>query len=174
MGFSLRSALERGESRGAIQMVSAWATKNRLVLGQRKVSAKSNEITAIPELLKILTIEGTIVSIDAMGCQKAVRPRARSTRTWQRTKTEIAQTIIEQKGDYVLALKGNHPNLHQDVVELFKFARQQDWKGIEHQFHQTINKEHGRLEIRSHWTMGNTEYLYGAPAMERVTKHWHG
>jgi predicted transposase YbfD/YdcC len=120
-GKSLRSALERGESRGAIHMVSAWATENRLVLGQRKVSAKSNEITAIPELLKILTIEGTIVSIDAMGCQK-----------------QIAQTIIEQKGDYVFALKGNHPNLYQDVVQLFEFARQQDWQGIEHQFHQTI------------------------------------
>jgi predicted transposase YbfD/YdcC len=144
-GKSLRSALERGESRGAIHMVSAWATENRLVLGQRKVSAKSNEITAIPELLKILTMVGTIVSIDAMGCQK-----------------QIAQTIIEQKGDYVLALKGNHPNLYQDVVQLFEFARQQDWKGIEHQFHQTINKDHGRLEIRRHWTMGNTEYLYGA------------
>jgi predicted transposase YbfD/YdcC len=144
-GKSLRSALERGERRGAIHMVSAWATKNRLVLGQRKVSAKSNEITAIPELLKILTIEETIVSIDAMGCQK-----------------QIAQTIIEQKGDYVLALKGNHPNLYQDVVQLFEFARQQDWQGIEHQFHQTINKDHGRLEIRRHWTMGNTEYLSGA------------
>ena len=144
-GKSLRSALERGESRGAIHMVSAWATKNRLVLGQTKVNAKSNEITAIPELLKILTIEGNIVSIDAMGCQK-----------------EIAQTIIDQKGDYVLALKGNHPNLYQDVVQLFEFARQQDWKGIEHQFHQTRNQGHGRLEIRRHWTMGNTSYLYGA------------
>ncbi len=144
-GKSIRSALERGQSRGAIHMVSAWATKNRLVLGQTKVSGKSNEITAIPELLKILTIEGNLVSIDAMGCQK-----------------EIAQTIIEQEGDYVLALKGNHPNLYQDVVQLFQFAHQQEWKGIEHQFHQTMNKDHGRLEIRRHWTMGNTEYLYGA------------
>ncbi len=143
-GKTLRSALERGQ-KGAIHMVSAWATKNRLVLGQRKVSAKSNEITAIPELLKILTIEGSLVSIDAMGCQK-----------------EIAQTIIEQEGDYVLALKKNHPNLYQDVVQLFQFAHQQEWKGIEHQFHQTINKDHGRLEIRRHWTMGQTEYLYGA------------
>jgi predicted transposase YbfD/YdcC len=143
-GKTLRSALERGQ-KGAIHMVSAWATKNRLVLGQRKVSAKSNEITAIPELLKILTIEGSLVSIDAMGCQK-----------------EIAQTLIEQEGDYVLALKKNHPNLYQDVVQLFQFAHQQEWKGIEHQFHQTINKDHGRLEIRRHWTMGQTEYLYGA------------
>ncbi len=152
-GKSIRSALERGQSRGAIHMVSAWATKNRLVLGQTKVSAKSNEITAIPQLLKILTIEDCLVSIDAMGCQK-----------------EIAQTIIEQEGDYVLALKGNHPNLYQDVVQLFQFAHQQEWKGIEHQFHQTMNKDHGRLEIRRHWTMGNTEYLYGASAMERKTE----
>jgi predicted transposase YbfD/YdcC len=144
-GKSLRSALERGQTRGAIHMVSAWATQNRLVLGQTKVNAKSNEITAIPELLKILTMVGSIVSIDAMGCQK-----------------EIAERIIEQKGDYVLALKGNHPNLYQDVVQLFEFARQQDWQGIEHQFHQTMNKDHGRLEIRKHWIMGNTEYLSGA------------
>lgn len=144
-GKSLRSAVERGESRGAIHMISAWATKNRLVLGQRKVNAKSNEITAIPELLKILTIEESIVTIDAMGCQK-----------------EIAETIIEQKADYVLALKGNHPHLYQDVVELFNWTRQQDWKGIEHQFHQTRNQGHGRVEIRRHWTMGNTEYLCGA------------
>ena len=94
--------------------------------------------------------------------KKRCDPAGSERRKGKRTKTEIAQTIIEQEGDYVLALKGNHPNLHQDVVELFKFARQQDWKGIEHQFHQTINKEHGRLEIRRHWTMGNSEYLYGA------------
>jgi predicted transposase YbfD/YdcC len=144
-GKTLRSAYQTGESRGAIHMVSAWATKNRLVLGQTKVSDKSNEITAIPELLKVLTIEGNLVSIDAMGCQK-----------------EIAENIIEQEGDYVLALKKNHPNLYQDVVELFQFAHQQQWKGIEHQFHQTINKDHGRLEIRRHWTMGQTEYLLGA------------
>ncbi len=144
-GKTLRSAYQTGENRGAIHMVSAWATKNRLVLGQTKVSDKSNEITAIPELLKVLTIEGNLVSIDAMGCQK-----------------EIAENIIEQKGDYVLALKGNHPNLYQDVVQLFQFALQQNWKGIEHQFHQTVDKNHGRVEIRRHWTMGKTEYLDGA------------
>lgn len=144
-GKSLRSALERGQSRGAIHMVSAWATENRLVLGQTKVKAKSNEITAIPQLLKILTIEGCLVSIDAMGCQ-----------------TEIAQTIIEQKGDYVLALKANHKHLYEDVVQLFQSARQQDWQDIEHEFYQTINKGHGRIEIRRHWTMGLTEYLCGA------------
>ncbi len=154
-GKSLRSAKDRGQSRGAIHMVNAWATENRLVLGQTKVTAKSNEITAIPTLLKILTIEGCLVSIDAMGCQK-----------------EIAQTIIDQEGDYVLALKANHPDLYEDVVQLFKSARQRDWQDIEHEFHQTINKGHGRIEIRRHWTMGNTEYLCGKGAMERTTNYW--
>ena len=144
-GKSLRSALERGQNRGAIHMVSAWATENRLVLGQQKVNAKSNEITAIPELLKILEIEGCLVSIDAMGCQ-----------------TEIARTIIEQRGDYVLALKANQKNLYEDVRQLFQLARQQNWKEIEHQFYQTINKGHGRIEIRRYWTMEQTEYLWGA------------
>lgn len=144
-GKSLRGALERDQKRGAIHMVSAWATENRLVLGQTKVNNKSNEITAIPELLKTLAIENCVITIDAMGCQK-----------------EIAEMIVSQKADYVLALKGNHLNMYQDVVELFTFARQQNWKGIEHQFYQTRNKDHGRIEIRRHWTMGNTSYLYGA------------
>ena len=144
-GKSLRSTLERGQNRGAIHMVSAWARENRLVLGQKKVQTKSNEITAIPELLKILAIEDCLVSIDAMGCQK-----------------QIAQTIIEQQGDYVLALKANHKNLYEDVVQLFESARQQDWKEVEHEFHQTINKGHGRIEIRRHWIMVKTEYLWGA------------
>ena len=92
-------------------MVSAWATENRLVLGQQKVNAKSNEITAIPELLKILEIEGCLVSIDAMGCQ-----------------TEIARTIIEQRGDYVLALKANQKNLLKTLlkVEFMPNAKKQD------------------------------------------------
>jgi predicted transposase YbfD/YdcC len=83
-------------------MVSVWSATNHLVLGQRKVAEKSNEITAIPELLKILEIRGCLVSIDAMGCQ-----------------TEIASTIIEQGADYVLALKANQGNLYEDVTQLF-------------------------------------------------------
>ncbi len=144
-GKSLRRALERGQNRGAIHMVSAWSTENRLVLGQQKVNAKSNEITAIPELLKLLAIEDCNLSIDAMGCQ-----------------TEIARTITEQGGDYVLALKANQKNLYEDVAQLFQSARQQDWKDIEHQSYQTINKGHGRIEIRRYWTMELTEYLWGA------------
>ncbi len=85
------------------------------------------------------------ISIDAMGCQ-----------------TEIARMIIEQRGDYVLALKANQKNLYADVVQLFQLARQQDWQDIDHKFYQTINKGHGRIEIRRYWTMEQTEYLWGA------------
>ena len=132
-----------------------------LVLGQQKVSEKSNEITAIPALLKLLSVRGCLVSIadaialrfpqralhqaDAMGCQ-----------------TEIAKVIIEQGADYVLALKGNQGDLHTDVVQLFTSARKQNFRNIEHQFHSTVSKGHGRMETRRYWTMGNTEYLIGA------------
>jgi len=94
-GKTLRGSYKRGGKQGMIHMVSAWASQNRLVLGQRKVSEKSNEITAIPELLKALDLNGAVVSIDAMGCQ-----------------TEIAAQIASQQGDYVLALKANQGNLH--------------------------------------------------------------
>ena len=90
-GKTLRRSFDRATGKSAIHMVSAWASANRLVLGQQKVDAKSNEITAIPALLQLLELKGCIVTIDAMGCQKA-----------------IAQTIIAQKADYVLTLKANH------------------------------------------------------------------
>jgi predicted transposase YbfD/YdcC len=90
-------------------------------------------------------IRGCIVSIDAMGCQ-----------------TEIANTIIEQGADYVLALKGNQGNLHDDVRKLFTSAREQNFKNIEHQFYETVEQGHGRIETRRYWTMGNTEYLMDA------------
>ena len=144
-GKTLRGAKEAGNSRSLIHMVSVWSASQHLVLGQQKVSEKSNEITAIPVLLKLLAIRGCLVSIDAMGCQ-----------------TEIAKVIIEQGADYVLALKGNQGDLHTDVVQLFTAARKQDFKNIEHQFDSTVSKGHGRIETRRYWTMGNTEYLLGA------------
>lgn len=144
-GKTLRGTYERGSKRGMIHMVSAWATQNRMVLGQRKVSEKSNEITAIPELLKVLDLAGAIVTIDAMGTQK-----------------NIAAQIVEQEGDYVLALKGNQGDLHQDVVQLFEQAHQKNFDGIEHDFYQREERGHGREEIRRYWVMGQTEYLVGA------------
>ena len=144
-GKTLRGAKEAGNSRSLIHMVSVWSATQHLVLGQKKVSEKSNEITAIPPLLEMLAIRGCLVSIDAMGCQ-----------------TEIATTIIEQGADYVLALKGNQGNLHDDVSQLFTSSRSQKFHNIEHQFHSTVEKGHGRIEKRSYWTMGNTEFLIGA------------
>jgi predicted transposase YbfD/YdcC len=144
-GKTLRGAKEAGNSRSLIHMVSVWSASQRLVLGQKQVHEKSNEITAISPLLEMLAIRGCLVSIDAMGCQK-----------------EIAKTIIEQGADYVLALKGNQGNLYDDVRQAFTSARVQGFDNIEHQFHSTIEKGHGRIEKRSYWTMGNTEFLMDA------------
>jgi predicted transposase YbfD/YdcC len=151
-GKTLRGSYERGGKQGMIHMVSAWASQNRLVLGQRKVNEKSNEITAIPELLKVLDLKGAVVSIDAMGCQ-----------------TEIAAQIVAQEGDYVLALKGNHSDLHQDVRQLFDHAHRQNFRDIAHDVYETQEKGHGRQETRRYWVMGNTEYLIGAENWAKLT-----
>ncbi len=116
-------------------MVSAWATKNRLVLGQLKVDKKSNEITAIPELLKVLEVAGCIVTIDAMGCQK-----------------EIVKLINEQNADYIITLKKNQGQLYKNVEQLFKEAIRTQFKGIEHSEYHTREHGHGREEIR-HYLM---------------------
>jgi predicted transposase YbfD/YdcC len=151
-GKPLRGSYERGGKQGMIYMVSAWASQNRLVLGQRKVNEKSNEITAIPELLRVLDLHGAVVSIDAMGCQ-----------------TEIAAQIVEQQGDYVLALKGNQGDLHQDVQQLFDHALPQNFRGIEHDFDETQEQGHGRQEIRRYWVMDKTEYLIGSKNWAKLT-----
>ena len=145
-GKTLKHSYDRGADKGAIHMVSAWASANRLVLGQSKVNEKSNEITAIPELLKLLDINGCIVTIDAMGCQK-----------------EIASQIIEQGADYVLALKGNQGGLFEDVQWLFQQAINTDFVDVDHDFCQSIDKGHGRLEIRRCWTLSNLDYLTQLP-----------
>jgi len=144
-GKSLRQSYESGGKRGAIHMVSAWASQNRLILGQVKVNEKSNEITAIPELLNVLDVNGCLVTIDAMG-----------------TQTAIAKQIVGQGGDYVLSLKGNQPNLHQDVVQLFDWAIKTDFENIPHEFYRSVNDGHGRIEIRRHWLLGSVEHLDGA------------
>ncbi len=141
-GKQLRHSYDKGANKGAIHMVSAWATSNRLVLGQRQVDEKSNEITAIPALLSILELSGCIVTLDAMGTQK-----------------DIASAIIKQGADYVLALKGNQTSLHEDVQWLFEQAHQSQFAQVSHNFHQTIDKGHGRIEIRRCWTLSDLDYL---------------
>jgi len=141
-GKTLRRSHDRRAGKAAIHMVSAWAASNRLVLGQLKTAEKSNEITAIPQLLRVLALKGCIVTLDAMGCQ-----------------TDIAQQIIEQEADYVLALKGNQGTLHQEVQSLFAYAFEKEFQDIDHDTYQTVEKGHGRLEIRRYWTISDPEFL---------------
>jgi predicted transposase YbfD/YdcC len=144
-GKAVRRSYDKGKNKGAIHMVSAWASENRLVLGQVKVDEKSNEITAIPQLLNVLDLSGCVVTIDAMGAQK-----------------EIAKLIIDQGADYILSLKGNQGNLHEDVKELFDWASKTDFKDIPHEAYQTLNKGHGRIEVRRHWLLASVEHLVDA------------
>ena len=116
-------------------MVSAWACKQRLVLGQVKVDEKSNEITAIPQLLELLDISGCIVTIDAMGCQR-----------------DIAQKIVDKGADYVLSLKGNHETIHDEVRTFFAWARKGNFQDVAHDYFESTDGDHGRIEIRRCWS----------------------
>lgn len=133
-GKTLRHTFDLATGQKAVHMVSAWASQNRLVLGQVKVEDKSNEITAIPALLKLLDISGCIVTIDAMGTQRA-----------------IASQIIGQGGDYLLALKGNQESVHTDVQLFFEHAKSKGWEEIAHHYCEQTNKDHGRIETRRCW-----------------------
>jgi len=142
-GKSLRGSKDRSQGQEAIHLVSAWASTNRIVLGQVQTDQKSNEITAIPELLAALSLRGCIVTMDAMGCQKA-----------------IAGQIRDQQGDYVLSLKANHGNLHDEVRALFEICRRNDFAHRPHRYYETLDKDHGRIEIRRHWVIEVPKYLY--------------
>jgi predicted transposase YbfD/YdcC len=133
-GKALRRSFGKGTAKRAIHMVSAWATANGVVLGQRKVDTKSNEITAIPALLALLALKGCIVTIDAMGCQRA-----------------IAQKIVEQGADYVLALKGNQPTLEQAVKHFFLTGPEAEAHWSQSDYHEHTEHGHGRVETRRAW-----------------------
>lgn len=149
-GKTMRGAFDGEDKKSPIHIVSAWASQNELVLGQIKTNEKSNEITAIPELLDLLAINDCIVTIDAMGCQK-----------------EIAEKIIKKKADYVLALKGNQGNLHKDVVDFFEDAEKNSFKDIEYKYHVTRDKGHGRNEIRKYYLAEDINWL-------SMKKEWKG
>lgn len=141
-GKTLRHSSDKGKDKATIHMISAWATNMRLVLGQRKVDDKSNEITAIPELIKLLSIKGCIVSIDAMGCQKS-----------------IVQQIVEQEADYIIALKKNQKNLYNQVEALFKDAIISKFQGYQHTEYRLVNESHGRRVIRYYNVLNNVQHL---------------
>ena len=146
-GKTVRRSFKKGDRKSAIHMVSAWASQNNMVLGQQKVNAKSNEITAIPALLELLDIKGCIVTIDAMGCQVA-----------------IAETILKQGADYVLALKGNQGDLSDDVKLLFEQSK----LPLKEQSTEEVDTGHGRIETRRCRQIKiNKKYL---PSSERWAK----
>lgn len=150
-GKTMRRSHDRARGKGAIHLVSAWAARNRLTLGQVKVDEKSNEITAIPELLRLLYIKGCIITIDAMGTQK-----------------EIAELIREKGADYVLALKDNQPNLRAEVEGIFEAElaerKKEDQANAPRaakaaDFVETIENGHGRRETRRVYSLAAPEFL---------------
>jgi predicted transposase YbfD/YdcC len=143
-GKTARRSHNKGAGIGPLHLVSAWASRNRLVLGQIKVDEKSNEITAVPELLRLLDIEGCIVTVDALNTQK-----------------EIAHEIREQGADYVMALKENHPTLHTEVEGIFEAVREDDNADDSISTTESVEQNHGRTETRRVWSVEAPDWLTG-------------
>ena len=139
-GKQLRRSHDKKHDKKAIYMVSAWASENSLVLGQRKVDERSNEITAVPKLLDLLEISGCIVTTDALNSQ-----------------TEIAEKVLENDADYLFAIKENWPQLLETIQGLFDYPDEMRW--VEHDYHRTTDDDHGRSEVRECWTTSDPEYL---------------
>jgi len=149
-GKTHRRSHDKKSKKKALHMVSAWANKNNLVIGQVKTREKSNEITAIPELLKVLELKGCIVTIDAMGCQE-----------------KIVEDIVDNDGGYPIAVKGNQGHLYDSIIDFFDTAECSAFKNINVQYKETVGKGHGRIEIRRYWISDNLESIYD-------TKKWKG
>jgi predicted transposase YbfD/YdcC len=164
-GKTSRRSYQKKDAKEPIHMVSAFAARQRLVLGQIKVDAKSNEITAIPALIEMMEIEGAVVTIDAMGCQRA-----------------IAELILKKKADYIFSLKGNQGTLNDDVK---LFVAEQQAKGFEDAKvtrHETVDGDHGRIETRRYTVIHDVAWLrerHGWPGLRSVivvetTREWRG
>lgn len=151
-GKTLKQSYDRNNFQKALHIVSAWANNNKLVLGQKKVNSKSNEITAIPALLESIDIAENIVTIDAMGTQK-----------------EIANQIINKRANYILALKGNQSKLHQQVKEWFEQAKNNNFSGIEYSCHEQVESGHHRIEKRQVYSVPIT----ALPPLHNQNK-WQG
>jgi predicted transposase YbfD/YdcC len=141
-GKQLRRSHDQSEGRAPIHMLSAWASENQLVLGQLRVDEKTNEITALPELLAALDVSGCIVTVDALGCQ-----------------TEVAQSVLDGGGDYLFALKGNHPLLFADSAWLFSDLAAAGLHLTAPAVAREVNKDHGRIEIRQAWVITDADII---------------
>lgn len=150
-GKTLRRSFDKATARSALHLVSAWAVSQKLSLASVAVEQKSNEITAIPELLKLIELSGAIVTIDAMGCQ-----------------VEIARAIVAGGGDYILAVKGNQPALHRGIVGHFLDQMNEDFARVEVSRHETKEKGHGRQEHRTYYVL---DVPAGCP-MRGVGRTW--
>jgi len=138
-GKTLRRSHDNANGKSAIHIVSAWACENKMVFGQLATDEKSNEITAIPKLLEMLVLDGSVVTIDAMGCQK-----------------KIAEKIIDDNGDYIFSLKGNHGTLHKEVKLFLDDAIA---NGGEYDYNHTTDGGHGRVEIRKVWYSQDVQWM---------------
>ena len=141
-GKKLRRSHDKANGQRAIELVSAWTRANRLMLGQIKVAADSNEITAVPLLLRLLALKGCIVTLDALHCQR-----------------DTAAEILKQEADYVLALKGNQGSLYNEVEGFFDAIVNERTFGYEISRHQTVDGEHGRIETRKYWHVNAPDYV---------------
>lgn len=142
-GKRLRRSFDRASGKAAIHMIGAWATESGIALGQLAVDSKENEIAALPSLLELLDLKGATVTIDAMGCQRA-----------------IAGQIVEQGGGYVLGLKANQPTLHEDAKLLLDEGIAKGFDGP-HDYHEDVDKGHGRIEIRRVWATDDIAWFTG-------------
>lgn len=141
-GKTVRRSLDKKNNKFPIHIVSAWSSKDRISLGQVKVDEKSNEITAIPELLSLINVKKSIVSIDAMGCQK-----------------KIVEKIVEQKGDYAIALKANHPTINNEVIKYFDKEILSEFEGANVGYTMKKEKGHGRIEKREYWLLNDIDFI---------------
>ena len=151
-GKTAKGSYDREGKLKALHSVSAWSSEHGLVLAQQKVDRKSNEITAVPLLLKLLNLKGTIVTLDAMGTQR-----------------EIATQIKQSEGDYVLALKGNQGKLSQQVSDWFEQAQAKNWQGIESSYYEKVETGHNRIETRQVWAVSISQL----PPLHRQSQ-WMG
>ena len=140
-GKTLRHSFDQASGQSALHLLNAWASESEMFLGQLRVEGKENEIVVIPQLLQLLELKGCLVSIDAMGCQ-----------------TAIAQQVVEQEGDYLLALKENHPKLYEEVKSFFGELDHPEMKLLASQS-QTVDADHGRIETRQCWVSQSLNWL---------------
>jgi predicted transposase YbfD/YdcC len=151
-GKALRRSFDHAWDKSGLHLVTAWCVQENLVLAQQAVDQKSNEITAVPELLNMLDLRGTVVTADALNTQK-----------------EIAAQIVKGGGDYLLAVKGNHPTLKDSVERHLDEMILEKFKDVEHVYHETTEAGHGRIDIRKVWATGQIDWLAGRQDWKKLT-----